>query len=126
MPENETSIRIGTGERGGTFYTQGLGLKAAMERIPRTPRIQAVESPAGFSIENAYRLDAGDIDFRFISAPWVAAAKQGPPACTHAGRRPIPRPGAHPRDEGTGGAHSGARPHLGPAAPRCGAESHPA
>jgi TRAP transporter TAXI family solute receptor len=84
MPENGTSIRIGTGERGGTFYTQGLALKAAMERIPRTPRIEVVESPAGMSIENAYRLDTGDIDFGFISAPWVAAAKQGAPPFTHA------------------------------------------
>src|SRR5258707_14809515 len=85
MAENETSIRIGTGERGGTFYTQGLALKAAMERIPRTPRIEVVESPAGMSIENAYRLDAGGIDFGFISAPWGAAGKQGPPPFTQAG-----------------------------------------
>ena len=31
-------IRIGTGERGGTFYTQGLALKAVLDRIPQTPR----------------------------------------------------------------------------------------
>jgi TRAP transporter TAXI family solute receptor len=84
MPENGTPIRIGTGERGGTFYTQGLALKAALERIPRTPRVEVVESPAGISIENSYRLDAGDIDFGFISAPWVAAARQGAAPFTHA------------------------------------------
>src|SRR5258707_15328553 len=92
MAENETSIRIGTGERGGTFYTQGLALKAAMERIPRTPRIEVVESPAGMSIENAYRLDGGEIDFGFISAPWGAAAKQGAPPFTQAGDLRIAAP----------------------------------
>src|SRR6266850_2088999 len=114
MPENETSIRIGTGERGGTFYTQGLALKAAMERIPRTPRIEVVESPAGMSIENAYRLDAGDIDFGFISAPWVAAAKQGAPPFTQAVDLLIaaPMPDPQPRDDGTERTHFGARSHL--------------
>jgi uncharacterized protein len=77
-------IRIGTGERGGTFYTQGLAIKAAFERIPRSPAIEVVESRTGVSIENASRLDAGDIDFGFISAPWVASATQG--------MRPFDRP----------------------------------
>jgi TRAP transporter TAXI family solute receptor len=75
--ENGMPIRIGTGERGGTFYTQGLALKAALERIPGNPGIEVVESPSGVSIENANRLDAGDIDFGIISAPWVAAARKG-------------------------------------------------
>ena len=70
-------IRIGTGESGGTFNTQGLALKAALERTPRLPRIEVVESRAGVSIENAIRLDAGEIGFGIISAPWVASAAQG-------------------------------------------------
>ena len=77
-------IRIGTGESGGTFNTQGLALKAALERAPRLPRIEVVESRAGVSIENAIRLDAGEIDFGIISAPWVASATQG--------RHPFDRP----------------------------------
>ena len=79
MPPQDTAkpIRIGTGERGGTFYTQGLALKAAIERIPHAPDIEVLESSAGVSIENANRLEAGEIDFGFISAPWVVAAKQG-------------------------------------------------
>jgi TRAP transporter TAXI family solute receptor len=77
-------IRIGTGERGGTFYTQGLALKAAIERIPHAPDIEVVESSAGVSIENANRLEAGEIDFGFISAPWVVAAKQGTAPFTRA------------------------------------------
>jgi uncharacterized protein len=78
-------IRIGTGEHGGTFYTQGLALKSVLERAPRVPAVEIVESPLGMSIENAIRLDAGEIDFAFISAPWVAAARKGQPPFT----RPI-------------------------------------
>jgi TRAP transporter TAXI family solute receptor len=76
-------IRIGTGERGGTFHTQGLALKHALERDPSIPAIEVVESPSGISIENANRLHAGEIDFGFVSAPWVAAAKQGKPPFDH-------------------------------------------
>ncbi len=75
-------IRIGTGEHGGTFYTQGLALRSVLERAPRIPAIEVVESPLGMSIENAIRLDAGEIDFAFISAPWVAAARKGRPPFT--------------------------------------------
>ena len=78
-------IRIGTGEHGGTFYTQGLALKRVLERSPRIPAVEIVESPLGISIENAIRLDAGEIDFAFIAAPWVAAARKGQPPFT----RPI-------------------------------------
>ncbi len=78
-------IRIGTGEHGGTFYTQGLALKSVLERAPRIPAVEIVELPLGMSIENAIRLDAGEIDFAFISAPWVAAARKGQPPFT----RPI-------------------------------------
>jgi len=77
-------IRIGTGERGGTFHTQGLALKAVLDRIPQTAGVEVVESPAGISIENANRLDAGDIDFGVISAPWVVAASQGTAPFMHA------------------------------------------
>jgi TRAP transporter TAXI family solute receptor len=78
-------IRIGTGESGGTFYTQGLALKAALERSPRLPPVEVVESRAAVSIENAVRLDAGEIELGIISAPWVASAARG----THPFDRPI-------------------------------------
>jgi TRAP transporter TAXI family solute receptor len=76
-------IRIGTGERGGTFFTQGMALKAALERDPQAPSIEVLESPGGVSIENANRLDAGNIEFGFISAPWIAAALHGAPPFPH-------------------------------------------
>jgi uncharacterized protein len=41
------------------------------------PPVEVVESLVGASIENAHRLDGGALDFAFISAPWVAAAKKG-------------------------------------------------
>jgi len=76
-------IRIGTGERGGTFFTQRMALKAALEHDPQAPPLEVLESPGGVSIENANRLDAGDIELGFISAPWVAAAVQGAPPFPH-------------------------------------------
>lgn len=71
------SIRIGASEIGGTFYAQALALKRLFECVPAAPPIEIVESRLGASIENAYRLDSAEIDFAFISAPWVAAAKRG-------------------------------------------------
>ena len=37
-------IRIGTGEYGGTFYTQGLALKSVLERAPRIPMAERARS----------------------------------------------------------------------------------
>ncbi len=64
--------RIGTSERGGTFYTQGLALKTALDQI------EVLESP-GASVENAERLEAGTIDFGFMAANWVPRAIRGEP-----------------------------------------------
>ncbi|MGZ3289532.1 MAG: TAXI family TRAP transporter solute-binding subunit, partial [Xanthobacteraceae bacterium] len=61
-----------------------MALKAVLDRIPQTAGVEVVESPAGISIENANRLDAGDIDFGIISAPWVVAASQGTAPFMHA------------------------------------------
>lgn len=75
--QNHMTIRIGASERDGTFYTQALALKEAFSRVPAMPPVEVVESRVGASIENAFRLDSGALDFAFISAPWVAAAKKG-------------------------------------------------
>ena len=71
------TIRIGASEVGGTFYSQALALKAVLSRVPALPTVEVIESRVGASIENAIRLDADALDFAFISAPWVAAAKTG-------------------------------------------------
>lgn len=64
--------RIGTSERDGTFFTQGLALKAALDQI------EVLETP-GASVANAERLDAGTIDFGFMAANWVPRAIRGEP-----------------------------------------------
>ena len=77
------AIRIGTSEPRGSFYTQAQALKIVFDRIPSLSPVQVVESNVGASIENAYRLEAGDLELGFISAPWVAAAKKGVPPFSH-------------------------------------------
>jgi len=71
-------IRIGTAERGGTFHLQGLALKRLLEREPILAPVEIVEMHEA-SIENARRLEAGDITFGFMAANWVTAAQQGTP-----------------------------------------------
>lgn len=71
------SLRIGASEIGGTFYAQALALKEILKDQNDLPDVEIVASTAGASIENALRLEAGDIDLAFISAPWVAAATRG-------------------------------------------------
>ncbi len=71
------TIRIGASEVGGTFYTQALALKDVFRRARALPSADVVESQVGASIENAIRLDTGELDFAFVSAPWVAAASKG-------------------------------------------------
>jgi len=68
------SIRIGVSERNGTFFSQGMALKEILDRIPALRPVEIVESAVGASIENAHLLDSGDIEFGFVSKPWVAAA----------------------------------------------------
>jgi TRAP transporter TAXI family solute receptor len=70
-------LRVGVSEPGGTFYTQALALRDVFKDLPGLPSIEVVESRAGASIENALRLESGDLDMAFISAPWVAAAIKG-------------------------------------------------
>jgi len=52
------AIRIGSNERDGTFYTQGLALKTVLDRIDTLAPVQVPES-AQASIDNANRLAPG-------------------------------------------------------------------
>jgi hypothetical protein len=70
------SIRIGTSERDGTFHSQGLALKAILERRPALAPVAVLESNAA-SIENAQRLDRGDIEFGFMASNWLGRARAG-------------------------------------------------
>ena len=69
-------IRIGTSERNGTFYTQGLALKALLHGRPALGAIEVLEATSA-SVENANGLDAGDIEFGFMASNWIGRAKNG-------------------------------------------------
>jgi uncharacterized protein len=70
------STRIGTAERDSTFLSQGQALKTVLDRLPALTPVD-VSTSAHASVENANRLDAGDIDFGFMAANWIGRAKNG-------------------------------------------------
>jgi uncharacterized protein len=70
------TIRIGTSERDGTFYSQGRALKAVFERDPALAPVEVLESHAA-STENANRLHSGEIEFGFMASNWIGRAKNG-------------------------------------------------
>src|SRR5215510_1105380 len=71
-------IRIGTAERDGTFHSQGLTLKAMLDRRQSLGPIEVLESTSA-SIENANRLHAGEIEFGFMASNWIGRARNGEP-----------------------------------------------
>lgn len=70
------TIRIGTSERDGTFYSQGSALKTIFERQPELAPVELVESKSA-STENAGRLEADDIEFGFMASNWIGRARNG-------------------------------------------------
>ena len=70
------TIRIGTSERDGTFYSQGQALKAIFERRPALAGAAVLEANSA-STENANRLHAGEIEFGFMASNWIGRAKNG-------------------------------------------------
>ena len=70
------AIRIGTAERDGTFHSQGLTLKAVLDRRPSLGPIEVLESRSA-SIENANRLHASEIELGFMASNWIGRAKNG-------------------------------------------------
>ena len=68
-------IRIGTSERGGTFWTEG---EAIASLVQRETGIESEILEAGqASIENARRLDEGLIDLAFMASNWIGRASKG-------------------------------------------------
>lgn len=70
------TIRIGTSERDGTFYSQGRALKTLFERRPALAPVEVMECKAA-STENANRLHAGELEFGFMASNWIGRAKNG-------------------------------------------------
>jgi len=70
------TIRIGTSERDGTFYSQGRALKMLLERHPALVPVEVLESHSA-SMENANRLRGGEIEFGFMASNWIGRAKNG-------------------------------------------------
>lgn len=69
-------IRIGTAEPNSTFLTQGHALARALQRRGLKGGVEVLISPAA-SIDNANRLDRGEIDFGFMAANWIGRARRG-------------------------------------------------
>jgi len=76
------TIRIGTSERDGTFYTQAGALKIVFDRLPALAPVEVLHSNSA-SIENANRLHAGDIQFGFMASNWIGRARTGAPPFPH-------------------------------------------
>jgi TRAP transporter TAXI family solute receptor len=70
------TIRIGTSERDGTFHSQGLALKAVLDRQPSLTPVAVLTADTA-SVENANRLHAGEIEFGFMASNWIGRAKNG-------------------------------------------------
>jgi uncharacterized protein len=70
------TIRIGTSERDGTFFSQGRALKVIFERQPELVPVELLESKSA-STENADRLQADEIEFGFMASNWIGRAKDG-------------------------------------------------
>ena len=71
-----SGVRIGTAERDSTFLSQGQALKAVLDRVPALAPVN-VSTSNHASVENANRLEAGEIDFGFMAANWIGRARNG-------------------------------------------------
>ena len=73
--EKMTRIRIGTSEKGGTFWTEGEAIATLLERdCGIASDILDAEQA---SIENARRLDSRLIEFGFMASNWIGRAYRG-------------------------------------------------
>jgi TRAP transporter TAXI family solute receptor len=75
-------IRIGTAEPNSTFLTQGQALAKVLGAHGVKGPIEVLVSPAA-SIDNANRLDRGEIELGFMAANWIGRAKRGEKPFTH-------------------------------------------
>lgn len=72
------ALTIGTSEAGGTFYTQGEAIATIFNETRPIDDTCAIKTSQA-SIDNANRLDAGEIEFGFMASNWVPRAVNGAP-----------------------------------------------
>jgi hypothetical protein len=68
------TLRFGTSEYGGTFYTQGQAITELFNR-GRAESDKCVVQTTDASIHNAEQLDRGEIEFGFMASNWIGRAK---------------------------------------------------
>jgi TRAP transporter TAXI family solute receptor len=72
------SIRMGTSEDGGSFYTQGLAIVELFNR-GRSDGDKCVVQTIDASIHNTEQLDRGELEFGFMASNWIGRAKDAAP-----------------------------------------------
>jgi uncharacterized protein len=75
------TVRIGTSEHGGTFYTQGSAFAELFNR-GRNENDKCVVQTTDASIQNAEQLDRGELEFGFMASNWIGRAKNATPPFT--------------------------------------------
>src|SRR5262247_3391953 len=75
------TLRIGTSEYGGTFYTQGSAIAAFFNR-GRSETDRCVVQTSDASIHNANLLDRGELEFGFMASNWIGRARDATPPFT--------------------------------------------
>jgi uncharacterized protein len=68
------TLRMGTSEYGGTFYTQGLAFAELFNR-DRSEADQCIVETTDASIHNAEQLDRGELEFGFMASNWIGRAR---------------------------------------------------
>ena len=72
------TVRMGTSEYGGTFYTQGLVFADLFNR-GRADSDKCTVQTTDASIHNAEQLDRGELEFGFMASNWIGRAKDASP-----------------------------------------------
>src|SRR5262249_25011431 len=75
------TLRIGTSEYGGTFYTQGSAIAELFNRGRSEPD-RCVVQTSDASIHNANLLEGGGLEFVFMPPNWMGGARDAPPPFT--------------------------------------------
>ncbi|MBI2087690.1 MAG: TAXI family TRAP transporter solute-binding subunit, partial [Deltaproteobacteria bacterium] len=76
------ALRIGTSTAGSTFYTQGAAIAELVTRSGLVGEVKVIETNLA-SVDNANRLDRGEIEFGFMASNWIGLAKNGSPPFDH-------------------------------------------